>query len=646
MRQSRFMILSLVAIAVMFCGLTVASTNLLSGLRFDATHDKLYTLSASTKRAVAKLDETITLDFYAASGALAGDPALRTYAARVRDMLKAYAALSKGKITLIEHDPAPFSKAEDAALAAGIKATPGLGPDDDPLYLGLVVRSAVDDRSVIPLFAPDREAGLEYEITRAILATLNPSRPRIAIITSLPWLFDTDPATRAVKPVAKIAQDLLQSFDIVVLRPDFDQLPPNTRVVMVAQPGQMTAFQLYVLDQFALRQGRLMVLLDPASSVAKDGGGGVVADSQGLGDLAGAWGFSVQSDVILDKAEALPVQAISAGRQVVSPQPLYFAIPPAGFNSDNLMTAGFGRGLHVGTPGEVVFTRKNDLTFEALLTTTPDTMRMEAARAVSGLSPEAVVSAWEPASTRFVIGAHITGNLTSAFPAGAPTPPRRSPEMTAAFGPRPALLPHLSNSTVSAQIMVLGDVDLLADSFYVTPAGDSADNAAFILNGMDILSGSNGLVGLRSRTPSARPLVVVERMKAAAQARLLEEQQQLQTRLETATARLDALEAKGAGSGFFSGRPDAVLSRAEQDEVTRFRAEVLDTRTRLRKVHEGVRSSVAQIKTLLIVLSAFLVPLLIALAGIAVFTARRMTARKARRAPVMEQILAEIEAVP
>ena len=135
-------------------------------------------------------------------------------------------------------------------------------------------------------------------------------------------------------------------------------------------------------------------------------------------------------------------------------------------------------------------------------------------------------------------------------------------------------------------------------------------------------------------------------MKAAAQARLLEEQQQLQTRLETATARLDALEAKGAGSGFFSGRPDAVLSRAEQDEVTRFRAEVLDTRTRLRKVQEGVRSSVAQIKTLLIVLSAFLVPLLIALAGIAVFTARRMTARKARRAPVMEQILAEIEAVP
>jgi ABC-2 type transport system permease protein len=645
MKQNSFLTLALGAIAVIFTMLNVASANLLGSLRLDATHDRLYTLSASTKRAVSSLDEKITLDFYAASEALADDPELRTYAARVRDMLKAYAAMSKGKILLVEHDPAPFSKAEDAALGAGIKATPGSGPDDAPLYLGLVIRNAVDDKSIIPIFSPAREAGLEYEITRAIVATINPVRPRIAIITSLPWLFEADPATRAIKPIAKIAADLTQSFDVVVLRPDFDELPPNTKVVMIAQPGEMSEFQLYLLDQFALRQGRLMVLLDPASTVAKDGGGGIVAASQSLGALAAGWGFSIGSDVILDKAQALPVQAVIAGRQVVAPQPLYFAIPESGLNTSNLMTAGFGRGLHVGTPGDVVFTQKIGLTFEPLLTTTNDTMRMAAVRAVSGLNPEAVASDWEPANARFIVGAHIVGKLTSAFAKGQPPAPVRSAEVTAVFGPRPALVPHIAASTGEAQIMVISDVDLLADSFYVAPEGDSADNAAFILNSMDILSGSDALVGLRSRTPSARPLVVVERMKAAAQARLLDEQQQLQTRLQTATARLDELEAKGAGSGFFSGRADAALTSAEQGEVTRFRSEVLETRQRLRKVQEGVRTSVAQIKTMLIVLSAFLVPLLIALAGIAVFTARRMAARKARRAPVLEQIQAEIEAV-
>ena len=645
MRQSRFIVLALVAIAIIFVGVNIASTNLLGGLRVDATHDRLYTLSASTKRAVTTLDEKVTLDFYASSGALANDPALRTYAVRVRDMLKAYAALSKGKVVLVEHDPAPFSKAEDGALGAGIKATPGLGPDDDALYLGLVVRNNVDEKSVIPLFSPDREASLEYDITRAIIATNSPTRPRIAIITSLPWMFETDPATGAIKPIAKIAQDLTASFDVVLLRPDFDQLPPNTKVVMLAQPPEMSAFQLYLLDQFALRQGRLMVALDPASSVAKDGGGGVVSDTQVLGTLAGTLGFSVQSDVILDKAEALPVQAVIAGRQVVAPQPLYFAVRATGLNASNLITSGFGRGLHIGTPGEVVFTQKPELTFEPLLTTTNDTMRMEAARALSGPNPEAVANDWEPANARFVIGAAIAGKLTSAFTSGPPKAPVRSAEMAAVFGPRPPLLPHLQRGTGEAQVMVLGDVDLLADSLYVGPDGESADNGAFILNALDILAGSDALVGLRSRTPSARPLMVVERIKAQAQARLLDEQQQLQTRLETATARLNELEAKGAGSGFFSGKADAALTSAEQAEMTRFRAQVLDTRKRLRKVHEGVRASVGQIKTMLIALSAFLVPLLIALAGIAVFTSRRIAARKARRAPIQEQIQAEIEAV-
>jgi ABC-2 type transport system permease protein len=320
----------------------------------------------------------------------------------------------------------------------------------------------------------------------------------------------------------------------------------------------------------------------------------------------------------------------------VAPQPLYFAIPKSGLNANNLLTSGFGRGLHVGTPGEISFAGNQGLTFEPLLTTTPDTMRMDAVRALSGLNPEAVASDWEPANARFVIGANVVGKLKTAFPNGPPAAPTS----------QTPVMPHLSESAREAQIVIVSDVDLLADSFFVTPDGEAADNGAFILNSLDILSGSDALVGLRSRTPSARPLVVVERLKAEAQARLLEEQQQLQTRLETATARLDELEAKGAGAGFFSGRSDAKLSGAEQAEMTRFRGEVLETRKRLRGVQEGVRASVSQVKTMLIALSAFLVPLLIALAGVWVFTTRRIAARRARRAPVLEQIQAEVEALP
>jgi ABC-2 type transport system permease protein len=646
MKQKSFLALALAAIGVIFLMANVIGANTLSGVRLDATHDRLYTVSAGTKSVVNGLDERITFDFYASSRALSDDPVMRTYAARVRDLLKAYSAISNGKIRLREHDPAPFSQVEDEALANGLKAAPQNDLEKPPLYLGLVVRNSANEKTIIPFFALDQEASLEYDITRAIATLTNPERPRVAVISSLPWLFSINEATSNIQPVAKIAADLAASYDVVVLAPDFDQLPPNTSALLIVQPPQLSEFQLYLLDQFALSQGRIIVALDPASSVAKDGGGGIVSASQALGPLAQAWGFSVQGDVILDQDEALPVQAVIAGRQIVAPQPLFFAIPPEGLSKSNLATAGLKRGLHVGTPGEVVFTQTAGLSFDPLLTSTNNTMRMDPVRALSGLTPEDVASLWEEAGTRFTLGASITGAFKTAFPIGPPATPTRSAAQEARFGPRPALPPQIRTSQRQGQITVIGDVDLFADSLYLTPDGEAADNAAFIQNAMDVLTGSDALISLRSRTPSARPLLVVERIKAAAQARLLEEQQQLQTRLETATARLEELEAKGAGAGFFSGQPDAALTSAEQAEMSRFREEVLQTRKRLRAVQEGVQASVAQIKTLLIVLNAIAIPILVALAGVFVFIARRMKARRARRTPIGEQIQAEVEALP
>jgi ABC-2 type transport system permease protein len=646
MKQRPFVFVVLAAFGIIFVCINLASSNFLASARLDATHDRLYTVSDGTKSVVRSLSEKVTLEYYVSSAALADDPILRTYAARIRDLLKAYAAMSKGKVDLVEYDAAPFSTTEDKALGEGIIATPGLGPDDPALYFGLVVRNAIDEKSVIPLFDPVREASLEYEITRAILATQSPAKPRIAIITSLPWLFDVEASNGAIRPVAKIATDLSNTFDIVLLPPDFDEFPPRTSAIILAQPGSLSDYQQYLLDQFGLRQGRLMVLLDPASSVAKDGGGGTVSNSQALGPLAQAWGFSVQADVILDKTNALPVQAVIAGRQVVAPQPLYFSVPPVGLNKDDLMTSGLRQGLHIGTPGEVVSSGRSGLNFSPLLTSSNDTMRLSAVRALSGSNPDAIALDWESANRRVVLGARISGRLKTAFPGGSPVAPARSEAMVALIGPRSPQAAHLSSNVRDAQILVVGDVDLLADSFYQTPTGEAADNANFILNGADILAGSDALVGLRSRTPSLRPLVVVDRLKAEAQARLLEEQQQLQTKLEAATARLDELEAKSAGAGFFSSGDTAGLSGAEQAEVTRFRSEVQDTRKRLRGVQEGVRASVAQVKTMLIALSGILVPLFVTLAGLAVFTLRRTKARQARAKPVFEQIEAEVEAIP
>ncbi|MEN9874362.1 MAG: hypothetical protein RL186_1259, partial [Pseudomonadota bacterium] len=620
MRPRAFLAFALVAIAALFCGISVTNHQLLGGLRWDVTQDRLFTLSEGTQRVLDGLEDTITLDFYAAKDALAQDPQSRLYASRVRDMLEAYVARAHGRITLIDHNPAPFSPAEDAAIAAGITAIAGASPDDPVLYLGLTVRSSTGQVAQLPLLSPQREASLEYDISRALAQVTQVRRPRLAVLTSLPWLFARDPNQGAITPIAHVAHELARTFDIQLLDDDFAEIPPQTDVLLIAQPDTLSEAQLYALDQFALTQGRVMVFLDPASSVAKDGGGGgALMASQALGPLAQAWGFSVQSDVVLDRANALPVQTQINGRAMVAPQPLFFTIPKAGLNADSILTTGFERGVNLGTPGEVAAKSVTGLTFTPLLTTSPDTMLLDARRALSGLSPEAVAADWEGAGTAFVVAALIRGELRTAFPKGPPAS-AAAPVQTRA---------HRNLGARAAQILVVGDVDALADSLYLSEQGEVADNAAFVLNAADLLSGTQSLIGLRARSPIARPLVVVERLKAQAQARVLDEQQQLQNQLNVASARLNELEAKDTAKGLFTGQTGTGLSRVEQAELTRFRNEVQEARKRLRAVQDGVRRAIGSIKWMLILLSGFLVPILIALSSADLFIAGRMRARKA-----------------
>ena len=70
---------------------------------------------------------------------------------------------------------------------------------------------------------------------------------------------------------------------------------------------------------------------------------------------------------------------------------------------------------------------------------------------------------------------------------------------------------------------------------------------------MDILGGSDALVSLRSRSESARRMGLIDDMERDAQRRIRESQERLMTELERTEGELADLQARGRGSGFFSG---------------------------------------------------------------------------------------------
>jgi ABC-type uncharacterized transport system involved in gliding motility auxiliary subunit len=606
MKRPLFSRLAAALLFVLFVCSQVISQNWLAALRLDTSQDQLYTLSADTKAVLHEIKQPIELRLYLSREALTEDPVMRGFSRRVADLLSIYSREARGRIRLTIIDPKPFSAREKEALRAGLTPIPGPRPDNAAAFLGLVLRSPYGRDLVVPLLDPSDAASLEFLVTRAVIKLSEPNRTRVAMLTSLPWLVATAPESGAMRPVAEIASLLMQETEFLLLSSDFQTIPAGTNVLLVAQPEPLTEAQQFALDQYVLGGGKLLLLLDPASTVSQDGGGGLRQGTQALGRLPQAWGFSVQGDVIADRARALPVQTGLAGRAAIVPQPLIFQVPAGGLNQDQAVTRALSQGVHVATPGEVVRLGQTGTSFTPLLTSSPDTMRLEAKRALSGLSPQDIELDWQGSGQRQVLAAELNGSWRTAFPGGDPAK-RQANALEESFKP--------------GQILVFGDVDLLADSLYVDDTGAVADNARLILNSVDYLAGKTQLVELRSRTPRPRNLVEVERLRQAAQARVLEEEQALESRLALAETRLKEIEAKEAAE-------DLIASDVTENELAQVRQEVQAAHTRLRAVQEGVREGVARIKTRLMVIPGIVIPLLIVLAGLLVQVFRRRQQRR------------------
>ncbi|MGD9980177.1 MAG: Gldg family protein [Hyphomonadaceae bacterium] len=645
MSARRFALLAALALFVAFIAANLIANSWFRGWRLDLTENQLYSISSGTQRTLNDLSEPVQLTLYYSRDAASTVPQLQTYASRVREMLQTFQARSGGKVRFSEVNVEPFTEAEDAAAEAGIQP---LRPFEgaDPIYFGLTGANAINDTRTIPVFDPQREAFLEYEITRLIYELENPDRTRVGLITSLPL----DPAA-ANNPAfgasnqSVFATEMGRLLDVTKLAPDFTSIPDDIDVLAVIHPGALTPRQLYAIDQFILRKGRAFIALDPASMMSMQSGGfdpfnpaAAVPSASTLDPLLSAWGVTLTPGVVLDLEGALPVQVQdpATGQTGQAPQPLFFAIPAEHLDREDLMTAWLRRGINFGLAGGLTYSERANVEVRPLARTSGRTMRMPAEQAMMRPSPYDVLNMWPPSGGRVEnVALRLSGALETAFPEGRP-PADTAPETEAATPEQPGAAPAqpaaeepqaepLARSATPAQIVIVSDVDFLADDFYVDPqsGGTAADNAAFALNAIDVLGGSDALVSLRSRAPAQRNMELVENMERDAQRRIESRQQELEADLQQTQARLEELQARGRGSGFFAGDLGAELTPEEQQEVDRFRAREGEIRTELRGLVRDLRGDIDRLQALVIFINVWLAPLLIAGAGLFLFWRRQ-----------------------
>ena len=588
-----------------------------SNARIDLTENGLYTVSKGTREVLESIPEPITLRFYFSEAISVKYAGVRSHGGRVRDMLRRFESLSGGKIRLEVIDPEPLTEAEDLAVAQGITGAPT--PAGEKIYFGLVGTNMVNGREVIPFFLEDREQYLEYDLTSLVYRLIREKKPKIGIVSNIP--FDTGVGGMAAAMQGQsrsymIYEQIREVFDTQFLEQDFDRVPADIDVVMIAHPKPLSPTTQYALDQFIMRGGRAMVFLDPLSEISlqTDAAGQTLEGSTessaaSIDTLMKSWGVSIAAENIIGvRDRSLRVQFGSDVADYVA----WLALTADEMDRADLVTADL-TDLNLGTVGAIRHAKDATTTLAPLVRTTDDTMEIPVSKVEGAPNPNVLLRDFVKSGEVFTIAARISGPVKSAYPGGAPP---RGPADRAEQAPLPA---HIAE-TKAANIVLVADSDIFNDSFWVQTqelqgqrvAVPVAGNAVFVLNALENLTGSAPLITLRSRGSSNRPFEVVNDMRRRANQQFLLQEQALQQRLTETQERLAELEGKrNAQARPGQAQPQEMLSSEQEAEIERFRGQLVETRKALRDVQYKLRRDIDRFGTWLAAINILFIPLLI-----------------------------------
>ncbi|MDP7667154.1 MAG: Gldg family protein [Rhodospirillales bacterium] len=614
---------------ILFVSLNVFSTTTIPPLRLDLTANRLFTVSDGTKKVLATIDEPIKLRFYI-SRTISGDSGFGSYASRVRDFLDHYVSLSNGMLWLEVYNPDPYSAEEDEAVSFGLQ---GVLVNDagDRGYFGLAARNSTDDREYIAFFDPAREPFLEYDLTRLIFDLANPKKKVVGIVGSL--RLEQDPA-KGWMPWP-VAQQMKQFFEIRTLHAKADAIDEDVDVLMVVHPDQLAEATLYAIDQYVVGGGKALFFVDPhyQSAAQQAVAQGSLSNKSALAKLFEAWGVEFSADeVVGDRSTAVRVN-VRGARASTADFILWMDLRAQNFNADDVVTDRINSVILAGA-GHLAVKEGSALGLTPLITSGTDAMGIEADSVRFRLpDPVQLLKDFKSENRAFTLAARFQGPIESAFPDGPPPEETEDEDETAddhsadeaAEKPEDeAARPHRARSDGAVHLVVVADVDILEERFWMQPRNmfgqgisvPIANNADFVINVLDNLAGSDALIGLRSRGLSVRPFHRVDAMQRDAAARFRKTEQELLAKREETEKKLGEFRLD-------TGRGTIVLTAEQRTTIDNFRKELVSIRRQLRDVQHELRKDVEALMTFIRVVNIWAVPALVSVIAVILAVARR-----------------------
>lgn len=454
--------------------------------RVDLTEGKAYTLSNSTKAILKGLRQPATITAFI-SGNL--PPGLNADIGQIKDLLAEYKVYGKGKVRFLVVDPEDRPEVQDELRSRGIEPIPYQVQGASELslrqaYLAVEI-NYLDQRQAFTNVLEMKD--FEYAVTSAILKLSSEKEVGVGFLAG----HNEPDAFRQLKTLRE-AVERQYNFSVVD-QGSSPALPEDVSVLVVVSPAKVPEPDKYAIDQFIMRGGKVLFLLDGAE-VAEEYLMAFPKDD-GLDDLVESYGVKRNHDLVLDVINE-KVAFRQGIFQLVQPYPLWvkFNVPVmkklelvkdnAIINSLDSVVLPWASSLEV--------VKRDGVNATELLRTSPKSWTQIGQFSLDPNKlppPMPFADGGEKSRTLAVL---LQGAFKS-FYAGKPAPKPESGETE-----KP---PAKLDQSPETSILLVGNGRFVRDDYLNL----GSSNLDFVLNTVDSMTLGGKLIGVRSRVSMDRP---------------------------------------------------------------------------------------------------------------------------------------------
>ena len=444
----------------------VIIANILSdsySFRIDLTEGKEYTLSKATKDILRKLDKPVTITAYFSKDL---PPNIGNISGNLKDMLVEYGNRSKGMVVYKFVNPNENEASEREAVQNGVQPLMINVRDRDQIkqqkaYMGAGV-SMGSSKENIPFFQPG--SAMEYALSTAIKKLSVVNKPSVALIQG-----HGEPE---INELMQVYKDLSILYNVEPLTlTDTTRIPAKFGTIAIIRPTDtVPPKQLAILDSYLARGGRLFLALNKVEGNFSNATGRAL--NLGIDDWLRGKGITIADNFIIDANCGVVTLQQQQGGFTMSSQIQFPYLPVISKFADNPITKGLESvSLQFASP--ITFSGDSTVKFIPIAFSSDKSGSLKAPLYFD------IQKQWQlsdfPASG-LVVAAIAEGKLSG---------------------------------NASSKIVLVSDGDFAVGGPH-SGIQPPPDNINLIVNAIDWLSDDTGLIELRTKGTTSRPIKEIE----------------------------------------------------------------------------------------------------------------------------------------